>query len=183
MSKVISNLKFKRVVEVASAILERAGVTDVPVDLNPILKIAGVRAEAADLGQDVSGLLAIHDGNGFIAYSEDQSNQRQRFTIAHELGHFLLHKADGGDTVFLDKDFIVKYRSNKVYSETELRQEQEANTFAASLLMPKEFIFRELNKEDIRNLSESELIEKLALIFEVSVPAMTFRLSNLSILY
>jgi Zn-dependent peptidase ImmA (M78 family) len=183
MSKVISNLKFKRVAEVAAGILNRAGVTEVPVNLNRILDIVGVRAEAADLGQDVSGLLAIQDGQGIIAYSDDQSNQRKRFTIAHELGHFLLHKSDGEDTVFLDTDFIVKYRSNKVYTETELRQEQEANTFAASLLMPRELIFKELNKSELRNMSESDLIYELARIFDVSVPAMTFRLSNLNILY
>ena len=183
MAKIASNLKLKRVTEVASELLNSIGLMKAPIDLERVLEAAGIRAEAADLGEDVSGLLSIHNGKGVIAYSEDQSIQRQRFTIAHELGHFLLHKSNGEDTVFLDKDFIVKYRSNKAYTETEMRQEQEANTFAASLLMPKELIFNELSKPEIQKLSENVLIERLAQTFEVSIPAMTFRLSNLNILY
>jgi Zn-dependent peptidase ImmA (M78 family) len=183
MSKVISNLKFKRVTEVAYEVLYKADIAKAPVDLEKILNITGVTAEEADLGPDVSGLLAIHNGHGMIAYSAEQSNQRQRFTIAHELGHFLLHKPDSEDTVFVDKDFIVKYRSNKAYTEIELRQEQEANAFAASLLMPKDLLFEELSKENIRSMSESALIDELARTFDVSVPAMTFRLSNLNVLY
>jgi len=184
MAKTASNLKLKRVTEVASELLDRAGITNTPVDLNQVLAVAGIKAQAVDLGEDVSGLLAVQNRIGVIAYSENQGRQRQRFTIAHELGHFLLHLPEGNqDTVFLDKDFIVKYRSNKAYTETEMRQEQEANTFAASVLMPKELIFKTLARKDMQKLSETDLIETLAQIFEVSVPAMTFRLSNLSILY
>lgn len=183
MAKVASNLKLKRVTEVASELLNHVGIMKAPIDLERVLTAAGIKAEAADLGEDVSGLLAIHRGKGIIAYSEGQSRQRQRFTIAHELGHFMLHSAGGEDMVFLDKDFIVKYRSNKAYTETEMRQEQEANTFAASLLMPKDLIFNELSKPEIQKLAENDLIETLAQLFEVSVPAMTFRLSNLNILY
>lgn len=183
MAKTASNLKLKRVTEIASDLLNRTGLLKAPVDLEKVLNAVGISVEVADLGEDVSGLLAINNGKGFIAYSMGQSGQRQRFTIAHELGHYLLHKSDGEDTVFLDKDFIVKYRSNKAYTENEMRQEQEANAFAASLLMPKELIFKELGKNDIQKLPENEVIEKLAQTFDVSVPAMTFRLSNLNILY
>jgi Zn-dependent peptidase ImmA (M78 family) len=183
MTKIASNLKLKRVAEVAFELLNGARLMKAPVDLDKVLATVGIKAEAADLGEDVSGLLAINNGRGVIAYSEDQSRQRQRFTVAHELGHFLLHRTEGKDTVFLDKDFIVKYRSNKGYTEIEMRQEQEANTFAAELLMPKALIFNELGKPEIQRLAENELIERLAQIFEVSVPAMTFRLSNLNIFY
>jgi len=49
--------------------------------------------------------------------------------------------------------------------------------------MPKELIFAELKKEYVKNMSETELIEELAAVFDVSVPAMTFRLTNLNLLY
>lgn len=183
MSKTISNLKFKKVTDASFQLLLKAKVNKAPIDIEKVARISGVALEQTDLGNDVSGMLVIHKGHAIIAYSPDQGNQRKRFTIAHELGHFMLHRDDSADTVFVDKDFIVKYRSNKSYSEIELRQEQEANAFAASLLMPKELIFEELSKQRLRNMSESELIEELAEIFDVSIPAMTFRLSNLSILY
>jgi len=183
MSKVISNLKYKKVSDAAASILNSGNVYEAPVDVFKLAKLAGVSLEQADLGNDISGMLIIHKGRGTIAYSASQGNQRKRFTIAHELGHFILHNQDSADTVFLDKDFIVKYRSNKAYSEIELRQEQEANAFAASLLMPKELIFAELKKEYVKNMSETELIEELAAVFDVSVPAMTFRLTNLNLLY
>lgn len=183
MSKAISNLKFKKVTDAAVQLLINSKVTRAPVDVVKIAKLSGVIVEQTDLGDEVSGLLVIHSGQGVIAYSPDQGDQRKRFTIAHELGHYILHNQDSADAVFVDKDFIVKYRSQKAYSEIEVRQEQEANAFAASLLMPKDLIFEELKKERLQSMSESELIEELARIFDVSIPAMTFRLSNLNILY
>lgn len=183
MSRPISNYKFKQVTDITFQMVVAANILKAPVDVDVIARSCGVSIEKTDLGDDVSGLLVIHGDRAVIAYSTNQGEQRKRFTIAHELGHFILHKDSEGDTVFVDKDFIVKYRSNKLYSEVELRQEQEANAFAASLLMPKEFIFDELNSERLRNLSESELIPELAKVFNVSVPAMTYRLSNLNVLY
>lgn len=184
MAKSISHLKYKQIADLSYQMVVNAGMLQAPVNVQRIVELCGVTLEEADLGDEISGLLVSHGDNARIAFSSNQGEQRKRFTIAHELGHFLLHKeSDGSDTVFVDKDFIVKYRSNKLYSESELRQEQEANAFAASLLMPKEFIFDELNKERNKSLGESELINELASVFEVSIPAMTFRLSNLNILY
>ncbi|MDB4921208.1 ImmA/IrrE family metallo-endopeptidase [Mucilaginibacter sp.] len=183
MSKSISNLKFKKVTDAALQLLVNAKVTKVPIDVLRIARLSGVVVEQTDLGDDVSGLLVIHDRQAVIAYSPNQGEQRKRFTIAHELGHYILHNQDSSDAVFVDKDFIVKYRSQKAYSEIEMRQEQEANAFAASLLMPKELIFEELKNDKLQNMSEIQVIDELARIFDVSIPAMTFRLSNLNILY
>ncbi len=183
MSKQISNSRVKQITDIAFQLVSDANILKAPININLIVKSSGITLEETDLGEDMSGLLLIHDNSAVIAYSSRQGSQRKRFTIAHELGHYMLHRELNADTVFLDKDFIVKYRSNKLYSEVEIRQEQEANAFAAALLMPKEFIFDELNKESLKSLHESELIERLASIFEVSVPAMTFRLTNLNLLF
>ncbi|MFD0940187.1 ImmA/IrrE family metallo-endopeptidase [Pedobacter boryungensis] len=183
MSRPISGLKLRQVADLTFQMVTNAKITQAPVDVDVIAKYCGVSVEKTDLGQDVTGLLIAQGDDAVIAYSANQGEQRRRFTIAHELGHFVLHRDEGTDTVFVDKDFIVKYRSNKLYSDLELRQEQEANAFAASLLMPREFIFEEISKDRVRNLPEAELISELAKTFNVSVPAMTFRLSNLNILY
>lgn len=136
-----------------------------------------------DLGEDVSGILVIENSKGTIGYSSENSRVRQRFTIAHELGHFTLHKHSKSNEVFVDKDFIVKYRSEKQYTQAEIRQEQEANMFAATLLMPKELLIQELSKKDYKGLSESEFISAMAKVFDVSIPAMTFRLANSNLFF
>jgi Zn-dependent peptidase ImmA (M78 family) len=183
MARLISSLKLRQIADLTLQMVTNAKIMNAPVDVDLIAKYCGVAIEETDLGTDVSGLLVVQGDTAVIAYNPDQSDKRRRFTIAHELGHFALHRDSKNETIFVDKDFIVKYRSNKSYSEVEIRQEQEANAFAAALLMPKEFIFNELSNDTMRNLSESQLIEELAAKFNVSVPAMTFRLTNLNILY
>jgi len=183
MSRNVSGLKLRQVSDLAFQLVTSAGIMHAPVDVDLIAKCCQVKIEKTDLGDDVTGLLVAHGNLATIAYNPNQNEQRRRFTIAHELGHFVLHRNAESDTVFVDKDFIVKYRSNKTYSELELRQEQEANAFAAALLMPKEFILDQITSPKLRNLSEQDVIPKLATIFNVSIPAMTFRLTNLNLLY
>lgn len=125
----------------------------------------------------------MKDGKGMIGYSANDPKVRKRFTIAHELGHYILHgDSSSKEEVFVDKDFIIKYRNNvNSYNKVEIKQENEANAFAAALLMPKFLIEEEFRNNDFSNLSEPDLIKYLAKKFEVSVLAMTYRLSNLNI--
>lgn len=150
----------------------------------PIIEVAkkqGLSVISYDLGEGVSGTLIIEKGNGFIGYNPTHSRVRQRFTIAHELAHYVLHcQSKRNGQLFVDKDFIVKYRSENSYTPLELRQEQQANIFAAALLMPKKFIDNELAKKNFKQMGEPELIESLAKIFDVSIPAMTYRLNDLN---
>lgn len=183
MPKLISNQRLRQVSDLTFQMVINANITSAPVDIEAIAKRCGISVEQTDLGEDISGVLVVRGENATIAYSSNQGDQRKRFTIAHEIGHYALHRNLENDTVFVDRDFIVKYRSNKIYSEVEMRQEREANAFAASLLMPKEFIYEELNKESIKYLTETDVIVELARVFNVSIPAMTFRLTNLNILY
>ena len=147
----------------------------------PIEKIAmrlGVSLVPYDLGNEVSGMLLLDDEhNGIISYNDKDNRNRQRFTIAHELGHYMLHRKS--ERLFIDKDFIVKYRSNKQYDSVEMQQEQQANAFAAAILMPANLIHEEMRKAKFRNFDEAKLIESLSEIFEVSNLAMTYRLSNI----
>ena len=183
MSRPISGLKLRQVADLTYQMVLSANIIKPPVDIDLIARRCGVTIEKTDLGEDVTGVLVSHGETGIIAYNPNQGEQRRRFTIAHELGHFVLHRNDGADTVFVDKDFIVKYRSNKLYSDLELKQEQEANAFAASLLMPKEFILEEITSPRLKAFSESDVINELANLFNVSIPAMTFRLTNLNLIY
>jgi Zn-dependent peptidase ImmA (M78 family) len=93
---------------------------------------------------------------------------RQRFTIAHELGHLLLHK----DEVHIDRAF-----RNSISSQAIDANEIEANRFAAELLMP----FHLLKNEDISNIDveDESSLRDLARKFKVSLQAMTLRVTNI----
>ena len=173
----------KEVFETVTKLLVKAGIYMAPVPVKKIAENCGASVLAYNLGEEVSGVLVVEAGKGTIGYNSSNSKVRQRFTIAHELGHLLLHVNTNSksEELFVDKDFIVKFRSEKQYSPKEARQEREANAFAAAILMPKEFILKEVRNQKYIGYNETTLIEELARLFEVSVPAMTYRFADLNI--
>ncbi|HEY4248477.1 MAG TPA: ImmA/IrrE family metallo-endopeptidase [Lacunisphaera sp.] len=106
----------------------------------------------------------------------NHSEARQRFTIAHELGHFFLH---AGDPVFVDQSFVMM--RDTASSEGEKVEEREANLFAAELLMPAKLIVKEVEDMDDIDIVDDGKIGRLADKFGVSVQAMSFRLANLGV--
>jgi len=103
---------------------------------------------------------------------------RHTFTIAHEIGHFMLHKGD----VYLDGRVRVSFRDGLSSMATD-QEEVSANAFAAALLMPANWV-RPAFEEVVRRAavdSEDELAEVLAGRFGVSRQAMLFRLINLGL--
>lgn len=142
------------------------------IDVKKICKFYGIDVKSENLANDISGLFVFKDNKPFIRYNENEGLERRRFTIAHELGHFILHK----DTpLFVDKVDRTLYR-NMDSSTGEYKKEREANSFAASLLMPRIFI-----DEEINNLPKNtkDPIASLSKKFKVSEQAMTYRLANL----
>ena len=103
---------------------------------------------------------------------------RQRFTIAHEIGQFALHRG----TVYLDGRARVNFRDGLSSMATD-QEEIDANAFAATLLMAAGWV-RAAFETVVRNTtinSEDELAEVLAARFGVSRQAMHFRLINLGL--
>lgn len=175
---------FHRVIhDKVNQLLKEAAIVSAPVPIIKIAEMCGSNVLSYDLGEEVSGLLVVENNKGTIGYNSMNSKVRQRFTIAHELGHLILHvnAQNNSKEIFVDKDFIVKFRSEKQYTPKEARQEREANAFAAAILMPKEFIMSEVRSPKYNGLNETRLIESLAKLFEVSVPAMTYRFADLNI--
>jgi len=161
----------------ARRLIHEYNITIPPVPVADIARGLGLDVIGYDLGDGVSGTLVIEKGKGFIGYNPSHSKKRQRFTIAHEIGHYRLHYSE--NNLFVDRDFLVKFRGDNNYTPKEMIHEQQANAFGAALLMPEEFIRRELKKT--LKLGEVEVIESLARLFDVSVPAMTYRLNNLNL--
>lgn len=162
---------FRYVEEKSTELLESLDEYNIPVSLENVCNKLGILLKSENLLDNVSGLFVIKDNLSHIVYNSSESVERQRFTIAHEIGHFVLHK---DKILFIDKNEGVLYR-NSESSSGEVLKEREANSFAAALLMPKSIIQHELsimpaNRDVIGHLSER---------FEVSSQAMSFRLSNL----
>jgi Zn-dependent peptidase ImmA (M78 family) len=119
----------------------------------------------------VSGQIAREGGRYIIRVNRNEARERQRFTIAHELAHYLLHRdvIDGSPDGITDN---VLYRSGASESI-----EYEANRLAAELIMPMGLIEKRL-KEDFGGLVTEATIESLAASFQVSKSAMEIRLST-----
>lgn len=162
------------------SIFSEIKVDSLPVKIEDIAKKCGLRVLPYAFDEDISGVLVIEDNVGTIGYNQNESRVRRRFTIAHELGHYILHK--DRSKLFMDKGFKAIFRSkNSGMTEETKRMEEEANAFAASILMPDHFLRKELEKIEF-DLSSEDDIKNLAKIFDVSSTAMYFRIRNSGLL-
>jgi Zn-dependent peptidase ImmA (M78 family) len=157
----------------AIQILEKSMIVDPPVDVYKICKDNDVSIQFAEMENDVSGMLKNISGKGSIYVNKNHSLVRQRFTIAHELGHHFLGHVDG---LHIDKK--VMFRDSKS-STAEFEPEIMANRFAAELLMPRSFISKTM--KTIGDHFDDELIEDIAKQYKVSTTALSIRLQNLGI--
>lgn len=163
-------------------LLEDFGIDQAPVPVEQIALRLGLTVERAALGDGVSGLLVVQDGHGVIGVSVAQASVRQRFTIAHETGHFLLHSQSM--QVFIDKQFFKPYLAayrDSLSSTGEDWMEREANSFAAALLMPAPLVSQAIAELHV-DVSDEDALDELAKRFQVSRQAMSFRVANLGIL-
>jgi Zn-dependent peptidase ImmA (M78 family) len=163
----------------AQTLRQRIAPDEVPVPVDRIAAGLGVPIVEESLERNVSGLLLRKPGRGAaIGVNGAHAYVRQRFTIAHELGHLLLHP---GRELILDH-VRVNLRDDVSSLGTD-KEEREANAFAAELLMPAAEL-----KAEIQHLAErgqtpdSRFVSDLAIGFGVSEQAMEFRLVNLGIL-
>jgi len=149
-----------------------------PIDVNLIAKSLGLTVIPYDLGEGVSGLLAIQEGVGTIGFNPKEPEVRIRYTIAHELGHYDLHR-DKSD-LFVDKQMIFRSLQSSDTPE-KLQMEQEANVFASALLMPSNLLRKEVERAKL-DLASDDAIQTLAKKFLVSTTAMTIRISGLGLI-
>ena len=124
---------------------------------------------------DIDGFLYREDSKVVIGVNRDQAAVRKRFTVAHELGHLLLHEHQ---EVHVDRGFRVRLRSDAsrvgAYPD-----EMEANRFAAELLMPIDFLRADLKDQDF-DLADDGDLRSLAKRYGVSTQALAIRLNGLS---
>lgn len=150
----------------AGEVLDRFWDRGFPVDPVEIANDLGIDVRLAELPENVSGVFVKRPGKDpVIAMEERDSVTRQRFTCAHELAHFILTFGEEGvDRVD---------RRDGLSAEGTDPEEVYANTFAASLLMPRE----EVEKLHGKGLPWFTIADH----FGVSEDAIRFRLRDLGL--
>jgi len=173
----------KTIQRIVQELLDANKVVRPAVPVERIARAMGIDIDHVPGQDELSGFLLRHatKNKAVIGVNRNHQANRQRFTIAHELGHFLLHE---GEPVHVDEteSYRIERRSSKS-SAGDDPMEIEANAFAAELLMPAIFLRRDLDERgDNVDLSDDAAVEALASRYKVSVTAMTFRLANLGYL-
>jgi hypothetical protein len=119
-------------------------------------------------GQSLSGLLLTDRGEIWVNAAEArQWPGRRRFTISHELGHWVMHRV--GDRSMFCRSTTVQPEERSEQAGYEIPDiEEEASVFAAALLMPAELIRREYERDPD--------FDRLCQLFNCSGAAMGRRL-------
>jgi Zn-dependent peptidase ImmA (M78 family) len=167
----------RRVERKAEDLLQKLGIRKPPVDVEKISRRLSVTVKPMDVKERISGVLVLKDEKATVGYNRSDARVRQRFTIAHELGHYMLHQ--DAMQLFVDEGYAVAYRDPRS-SSGEIRREREANAFAAAILMPKYLVEEEVEKLNF-DLGSDDALKTLAKRFNVSTQAMAYRLANLGI--
>lgn len=139
-----------------------------PVKVGQLASELGLEVVRAPLQPKISGLIQPSETapSGFqIKVNKFDSLERQRFTVAHEISHFLLH-ADVIGSGVVDS---IMYRSNLTS-----RRETEANQLAAEIIMPSQLVVKQARL--IADQDAKDVVESLASAFKVSPSAMEIRL-------
>ena len=149
--------------QLARDVLKALRVEEPPVDLRAVIEYLSesrsitIELLPYSLPDKVSGAHARKGRKHIITYNKNHHPRRQRFTIAHELGHLLLEHLD------------VQSKEEDLVSGNP--KETAANTFAAELLAPSEFLKKDFEK-GVRD------VKALAARYQVSEEMMWWRIMD-----
>ncbi|HDM8070277.1 ImmA/IrrE family metallo-endopeptidase [Vibrio harveyi] len=155
---------FQLTPEQQSIILEHQ--TCFPIKVGAIASAFGIVVKRSTLKPGISGVIKESNNIVEVKISRHDSKERQRFTLAHEIAHFLLHRDKIGDGI----EDTMLFRS--ALSNT---LEAQANRLAADIVMPFSLIDKIDFPEDTRLETK---VERVAEISELSIPAIEVRLGK-----
>ncbi len=175
--------------EKAGALLLNPRFQVTPIDVSGVAETLGIQVSGRPMEDQASGMLVVHGNVSHIIYNSSHHPNRQRFTIAHEIGHFVLHHTASVDRLFVDEKFAVYKRAGTstdpeysgLDSTTTPTEEREANQFASALLMPESRLRKYLEDRQLAVLDDYD-VSVLARSFGVSEQAMTLRATRLNLL-
>lgn len=164
--------------EAAAEILTRHGVTEPPVPVDEIVAAEGIKVgRSRAKGSEIGFALRRGTAERIIGVDSCRSAARQRWIVAHCLGHLLLH----------DKQLIMDhYVHVNPHDETTtlgtVFEEQQATTFAAELLMPRLMVAHLVAETATLETPRDDVLFPLADRFQVSREAMSYRLIGLGVI-
>ena len=170
----------------AAGLLEACRIQKAPVAVEQIAERLGLSITYQPFRgpqqRDVSGMLYRGRGLAVLGVNAAHSRTRQRFTVAHEIGHYRLHP---GQEVWIDH--LIRAQVNfrdALSSQGVMREEVQANQFAAALLMPaKQLIGDTIDMlDDDSTATAQDVVRQMARRYEVSQQSMEYRLINLGLL-
>ena len=130
-----------------------------PVRITAITEEYGIDVYNSSMSRNISGAI-IKEGDKYVIYVNDKHpKNRQRFTIAHEIAHYILHKEKIGDN--LTDNAMYRSKLSNVF-------ERQANILASEILMPVNFV--------MQFIEENKSVSEMASLFKVSEGAMRIRL-------
>lgn len=145
-------------------------VQGAPVHMRPLANDLGLNVLYTDQWQDaVSGMIVADSqaSSGYTIYvNGNHAKVRRRFTLAHEISHYILHEELIGDGISDD----VLYRSRLTSNI-----ETQANQMAADILMPWDLINQAMdnNINSVSALAEHFMVSKSAMSIRLGVPYET----------
>lgn len=155
----------------ARRLLHEHGVNDPPTPLERITQSLGIAVHYLPLDDELSGMAFIKDSKRIIVLNAGHHPNRQRFTLAHELGHHLLHADYLAKGVHVDKVIL---RRNVLSQQGADPKEIAANAFAAELLMPEEMVKSHMGAG--LDFNDDDVVDRIARKFKVSTAALNYRL-------
>lgn len=160
----------------AEQLLKKFKIVEPFVDVEALVKKMDIDLEYDDLDDEISGFLIFNEAKSTIVVNSNHHPNRQRFTIAHEIGHFELHAKTSQKELFVDRKFARDMNS----STGEIIEEKEANSFAAELLMPEKMLRSEMENSGMDFVDDVFMLV-LARKFRVSDQALGYRLGKLGL--
>lgn len=154
-------LDYKESRDLAWSVLINEGVTELPVKVVVLCENMGIRVRYGETGEHGDGQSVMLDGEPWIFVSDRSPVPRQRFTVAHELGHILLGHTGKYQLV------------NREPDPGDDPIEQAANVFASRLLAPACVLWA----LDVRSP------ERIAELCQISHQAAAFRAERMEVLY
>jgi Zn-dependent peptidase ImmA (M78 family) len=178
-------IRRKHIRSIIERLLTSHDIPSAPVRVEDLAKTLGADVRYTPAKESLSGFLLRDHGSGraLIGVNNTHHDNRQRFTIAHEIGHFLLHT---GQDVYVQgcsgSGLKVSLRDENASARTDV-EEREANFFAAELLMPAMFLHADLKSYGTFDFLEEDtlggVLGSLAEKYKVSKHALAYRLVNL----
>jgi Zn-dependent peptidase ImmA (M78 family) len=142
---------YRQVAARAEKIIADQGILRPPVDPEQIAAQVGLEVVYAEFPDELREIVSgyIEPEHKRIVVNRDTSGARQIFTIAHELGHYILHRA-----YTESPDYRIMLRRN-TYADEKPEEEREADAFAAHLLVPDAMLKRYRDIATVRELARA----------------------------